>query len=144
MESEGRRHAVRHLGGEPGGVVRLEIDGLVVEAAVDLARHRVEVAYRGQSFLIGRPDAFGPAAAAHVGDGSVSAPMPGTVLEVSVSAGQEVSAGDRFGAMEAMKMELSLKAPIDGVVTQVGCGAGDRVALGATLFLVEALGDSQT
>jgi biotin carboxyl carrier protein len=63
--------------------------------------------------------------------------MPGTVLAVSATEGQQVTGGDVLGVMEAMKMELSLTAPFDGTVTTVGVAAGDQVALGATLFVVE-------
>jgi biotin carboxyl carrier protein len=84
-----------------------------------------------------RSDAFGPGAHHAVSDGTVVAPMPGTVLSVTAKAGQQVAEGETLGVMEAMKMELALKAPVAGTVTQVGAAAGDSVALGVTLFVVE-------
>jgi biotin carboxyl carrier protein len=62
--------------------------------------------------------------------------MPGTMLAVRVSQGQDVTAGEILGVLEAMKMELSLTAPHDGTVTEVGAKAGDRVALGQQIFAV--------
>jgi biotin carboxyl carrier protein len=62
--------------------------------------------------------------------------MPGTMLDVRVSVGQRVAAGDILGVLEAMKMEAPLKAPLDGIVTSVGPAVGDQVALGAKLFEV--------
>ncbi len=79
-----------------------------------------------------------PASSVTGSDGTVAAPMPGTVLAVSVEVGRTVEEGDVLGVMEAMKMELSLKAPVAGTVTTVGAAVGDQVALGATLFVVSA------
>jgi acetyl-CoA/propionyl-CoA carboxylase, biotin carboxylase, biotin carboxyl carrier protein len=72
-----------------------------------------------------------------VSDGTVTAPMPGTVLSVAVEEGERVEAGQLLGVVEAMKMELALTAPFAGTVTSVAASAGAGVALGAPLFTVE-------
>jgi 3-methylcrotonyl-CoA carboxylase alpha subunit/acetyl-CoA/propionyl-CoA carboxylase biotin carboxyl carrier protein len=131
-----RAWAVHPVASE-AGVVRLEIDGLVHEATVLVGPHEVEVAHLGNTFAFGRPDAFGPAGARTLSDGSVTAPMPGTVLSVRVEPGQRVAEGETLATMEAMKMELSLVAPFAGLVASVDAVAGDQVALGAALFHVE-------
>jgi acetyl/propionyl-CoA carboxylase alpha subunit len=124
------------------GVLRLEVDDLVHEAAVRITPHRVDVAHLGVTHRLERPDPFGPGAHTGVSDGSVPAPMPGTVLAVNAEEGQQVAAGDVLGVLEAMKMELSLTAPVAGTVTSVGASAGDQVALGAVLFEVTAADDA--
>lgn len=59
--------------------------------------------------------------------GSLTAPMPATVVEVKVAAGDTVTRGDILIVLEAMKMELPVRAPADGRVTAVHCQAGQLV-----------------
>jgi acetyl/propionyl-CoA carboxylase alpha subunit len=125
---------VRQLSAEHHVAV-LSIDGRWARAVVNAQTHTVEVVHQGQRHVFTRPDVFAEPVVAG-GDGSVSAPMPGTVLSVAVTEGQVVDADDVLGILEAMKMELSLKAPVAGTVSTVGAAPGDRVALGATLFVV--------
>ncbi|MFA6298808.1 MAG: biotin/lipoyl-containing protein, partial [Nocardioides sp.] len=111
------------------------VDGHRVRAVVNVQPDIVEVSFRGQRHVLTPPDRF--ADAVDAGDGILLAPMPGTVLDVRVAAGQRVDEGDVLGMMEAMKMELTLKAPFAGTVTAIGAAAGQQVPLGARLFVVE-------
>ena len=58
-------------------------------------------------------------AAPAVSGESVIAPMPGNILDVKVSAGQSVKAGDVMFILEAMKMENEIVAPAAGTVKQI-------------------------
>ena len=62
------------------------------------------------------------------------APMPGTIIEVLVSVGDEVEAGQTLAVMEAMKIEHLLTAPSGGVVTAVHTSAGASVDEDAVLI----------
>ena len=65
---------------------------------------------------------------------ALSAPMPGTVIDVAVGVGQQVRAGDTLLTLEAMKMELPVRAPRDGVVSAVHCAPGELVQPGPPLI----------
>ena len=80
------------------------------------------------------------AAHAHAGVGGeskVTAPMPGTVISVSVAVGDRVEARRPLLVLEAMKMETPLTAPFDATVKAVHVKEGDRVAGGTLLVELE-------
>jgi len=67
------------------------------------------------------------------GEGGLTAPMPGTILEVHVKEGQRVREGQTLLVMEAMKMEHRIQAPKAGEVVALNYSEGERVDMGATL-----------
>jgi biotin carboxyl carrier protein len=64
----------------------------------------------------------------------VYAPMPGVILQVLVSAGQEVKKGDPLLILEAMKMENLIKAPADVTIESVSVTKGQSVEKNALLM----------
>ena len=75
------------------------------------------------------------AAAVPSGGTEVKAPVPGTVLRLTASNGQQVHKGDELLVMDVMKMETPISAPCDGTVT-ITVAATDKVATGATVAVV--------
>lgn len=73
------------------------------------------------------------APAGAVGNISVKAPMPGTVVNVVVTTGQSVKAGDDLVFIEAMKMETPVKAPQDATVVTIEVSKGEAVDSGKVL-----------
>ncbi len=65
--------------------------------------------------------------------GPVGSPMPGTVIAVSVVAGQRVAAGAALVIVEAMKMEHTVSAAADAIVVTVHVEPGQQVALAEPL-----------
>lgn len=63
----------------------------------------------------------------------IKAPMPGKVLDVKVSQGDEVNEGDPLLVLEAMKMENVIKAPGNGTVKAVHGKVSDPVEKNAIL-----------
>lgn len=68
---------------------------------------------------------------------AIKAPMPGLILEINVSVGQEVKEGDNLLILEAMKMENSFASPRDGVIKSIAVAKGDAVDKGQLLIEFE-------
>ena len=64
----------------------------------------------------------------------VLSPMPGLVVSISVSPGQQVKAGEALAVVEAMKMQNIIRAERDGVIKSVGPGPGDSIAADEVLI----------
>ncbi|HEV3309624.1 MAG TPA: biotin carboxylase N-terminal domain-containing protein [Chloroflexota bacterium] len=69
--------------------------------------------------------------------GTVSAPMPGTIVKVTVAEGDQVAAHQPLLVLEAMKMEHVLDAPHAGSVRVIRTHVGDLVAAGEALIELE-------
>ena len=123
----------------------LTVDGLWAEIddhgqAAQMALHgaTLTVTIEGQGHHLTPHD---PLAMSHDGvvdHGQLTAPMPGRVLDVAITAGARVRGGDKLVILEAMKMEHAIKAPSAGVVTAVYVSVGAQVSEGAELILFEA------
>lgn len=73
----------------------------------------------------------------------VTAPLPGTVIEVVASSDQDVTEGDHLLTIEAMKMEHRMVAPLDGIAT-ITVTEGQQVKLGQVVARVHAPTDADT
>ena len=76
----------------------------------------------------------GPVAAS---DGVIVSPMQGTIVKVSVRAGEAVKAGQPICVLEAMKMENEVTSPADGEVVDLRVEPGDTVASGQVIAIVK-------
>lgn len=102
------------------GICAVVIDGWLYEVVVEN-----EQARRAQSLRL-----------AQAGGGRivVKAPMPGLVVDVAVSAGDSVAAGQRLVILEAMKMENEIRASQSGTVQRLDVAVGDSVMQGQALL----------
>lgn len=78
------------------------------------------------------------AAAAPVAAGAatITAPMPGKILDVKVKAGQAVKRGEVVLILEAMKMQNEIMAPADGTIADVRVSAGQAVNTGDVMVVM--------
>jgi glutaconyl-CoA/methylmalonyl-CoA decarboxylase subunit gamma len=64
----------------------------------------------------------------------IKAPMPGTILDISVKVGDSVKRGDMLCALEAMKMKSAIRSPRAGVIASVEVAEGQKVVFGDLLI----------
>ena len=74
-----------------------------------------------------------------IAEGSLIAPMPGVVLEIKVSSGDTVSAGDTLLTLEAMKMEHHVKAPYEGTVVEILVSENQQLDNGVPLLVINPI-----
>ena len=120
--------------------------------------YEVEVE-EGKAMLIDEYEAYAPAAPAPVAAASVAAapvaaapaapagaalaagevvksPMPGNILKINVTQGQQVNEGDVIMVLEAMKMENEIVATRSGTIAQIAVSKGAVVETGAVLAVI--------
>jgi glutaconyl-CoA/methylmalonyl-CoA decarboxylase subunit gamma len=135
-----------------GGEYEVTVNGIennVADVQVNGTQYKVEIenapkASPAAPVAAGAPaQAAAPAAApaaepqASSGAGeTVTSPLPGVIIEVSVTVGQAVKAGQKVAVLEAMKMENEIQAPKDGKITAIHVSKGDSILEGANIVTI--------
>lgn len=133
-DTESRSLAAQLVGAE----LTVILDGITRRYTVAATGRQIWLAGGGRTWMLeelaedsARPDD------AHSGDAELVSPMPGSVVAVSIQDGEPVEAGAVVVAVEAMKMEHSLRSPVAGVV-ELLVAVGDQVRVGQLLARITA------
>jgi acetyl-CoA/propionyl-CoA carboxylase biotin carboxyl carrier protein len=148
--AEGRHHTrwleeeveLVSSGPAPAETLPSEVDTVRRSMTVEIGGRRYSVAYwAAESAVAGEARRKRPtrqkSAGAASGDGIHTAPMQGTIVKVSVKAGDRVTTGTTICVLEAMKMENEVKAQNDGEVVDLRVQAGDTVTNGEVIAVIK-------
>ena len=115
--------------------LRITVNGTVYDVQVEEVDGSATPAPVPAAAPAAKPAAVSKPAATAGGE-PVKSPMPGTIINVNVTAGQSVKKGDVLVVLEAMKMENEIKAAKDGKIISVSVNKGESVDTGTVLVTI--------
>lgn len=119
------------------GSLHAVLDGRRVSAAIARQGGDMIVILDGVTHCLRLDNPLDAAAEEQADGGRIIAPMPGKIVKVHVSSGQDLDRGAPLIVLEAMKMEHAIMAPSAGRVTAIYFAAGDVVEEGAELLTLD-------
>ncbi|MFK3739210.1 acetyl/propionyl/methylcrotonyl-CoA carboxylase subunit alpha [Massilia sp. TN1-12] len=137
LDVGGARYDIALVANDAGRLA-IRIDGRAVQGTVRREGESLHVFSGGLHHVLAWNDPLAHAGEHEAAGGRLTAPMPGKVVAVIASNGQQVKKGEPLVIMEAMKMEHTIAAPSDGLVEEVLYQVGDQVADGAPLLAFQA------
>tara|TARA_Y100000746_G_scaffold229957_1_gene240603 strand:- start:631 stop:2568 length:1938 start_codon:yes stop_codon:yes gene_type:complete len=116
--------------------IHCEIDGISIKAFISCFHDEITI-NSGSGDLVFKvlPKFIDPNEI--IIEGSLTAPMPGKILNINVKKGSSVKTGETLLILEAMKMEHTIKANSDGQVIELYVKTGDQVESGSDLMKIE-------
>ena len=121
---------------------KIIVDGEEFEVKLEQDGENWKATVEGKTFEIRVPDA-GPAPKQRRSSGGkskksgkVTANIPGKVVTVEVTIGQEVEEGQVVMILEAMKMQNEIQAPVSGTVTEIHCEEGQSIEANVPLLVI--------
>ena len=116
--------------------IHCEIDGIAIKASITCFHDEITInSGSGDLAFKVLPKFIDPNEI--IIEGSLTAPMPGKILDINVKKGSSVKAGETLLILEAMKMEHTIKATSDGQVIELYVKTGDQVESGSDLMKIE-------
>ena len=125
-----------------GDIRKVIVDGEEFEVELEQDGEMWKATVEGKTFEIKVPDS-GPAPKQRRSSGGkskksgkVTANIPGKVVTVEVTIGQEVEEGQVVMILEAMKMQNEIQAPVGGTVTEIHCEEGQSIEANVPLLVI--------
>ena len=111
--------------------------GARIKSRDPLALFAHDAQVKAEQAAAGQPDDDEPDLTGPDGSLGVAAPIQGTIVTISVAAGDAVRQGQQIAVLEAMKMEHTISAPHSGIVREVTMLAGDVVREGYPIVFIQ-------
>jgi glutaconyl-CoA/methylmalonyl-CoA decarboxylase subunit gamma len=119
-----------------GGTAQVKVNGKPYKITIE----KCDKPDGGIGTVPANPSVSVPAPAARKsvppGAGSITAPIPGLILDILVKVGDRVQAGDTTVVMEAMKMENNIVSNIAGTVKEINVQKGAHVKTGDLIMII--------
>ena len=122
--------------------IEAEIDGERMASLITEGQENIHLQIDQGTVSFGTLPRFEPPIL-QIAEGSLIAPMPGVVLEIKVSSGDTVSAGDTLLTLEAMKMEHHVKAPYEGTVVEILVSENQQLDNGVPLLVINPIDENK-
>lgn len=116
------------------------IDGKSFNVEVEHFEKNYQVSTRGEVYnfsVVDEREVTTSSEQSDSGEKVIKAPMPGLVVEIFVSEGDHVKAGDTLLVLEAMKMQNEITAPASGIVLNVSVKSSATVNSGDELLVLD-------
>lgn len=113
--SENKFHIIKNNKSYNAELLKFDAENKTFDIKINNTIHQVKVKDRMDILL--EKMGLGNATAKKINE--IKAPMPGLVVDIKITEGQEVKKGDALLVLEAMKMENILKSPTDGVIKAI-------------------------
>ncbi len=112
----------------------ITVNGTTYDVAVEEAEGGAPAASAPAAPKAAAPKAAAPkTASGTAGSVKISAPMPGTIVEVKAKVGDTVKNGTVIAILEAMKMENDIVADRDGTIASINVSKGESVSTGSVI-----------
>ncbi len=136
LDLPGGQLAVRGELHPNGNDIAADLGGVRLHATLVLQEHDLIILTQGESHRLNLHNPLTEGMEDDISTGTLTAPMPGTIIQILVTTGDTVAEGDPLMILEAMKMEHTIKAPQAGIVKRLSYNVGEQVQEGAELLII--------